>query len=175
MIASHFGTESVVIIGSQAILVSDPEAPFDMCTSMEIDASPADADRWEAIHPGAEASEEINALFGQDSGFHRSFGFYIDGVDKRTAHLPSDWHRRRIERPVDVDGRTVTAVAPDPLDLLVSKLARLDPKDKRWARTYRHHYGIDVAELGRRLDRTDIEAEKRRLIDQFIAGTGETG
>jgi hypothetical protein len=43
-----------------------------------------------------EASEDIAALFGEGSAFHRKHGFYIDGVDENTARLPRDWTTGRL-------------------------------------------------------------------------------
>lgn len=71
-LAFHFQTDTIIIIGSQAILVGWPEAPVVMRTSPEIDAYPANARLWEfrmnerAKTPGefVEASEDINAFFG---------------------------------------------------------------------------------------------------------------
>ena len=63
-IANHFKTDEVVIVGSQAIMVSKPGAPHEMRVSPEIDAYPANAREWQEAH-GIEASEEINALFGK--------------------------------------------------------------------------------------------------------------
>jgi hypothetical protein len=71
--------------------------PAIMRTSGEIDAYPGNAGIWEvtrkAIDPDddPEASEEVAALFGEGSAFHRKHGFYIDGVDENTARLPRDW------------------------------------------------------------------------------------
>jgi len=97
-IATEFKTDSVFIIGSQAILLGWPEAPLAMKVSPEIDAFPGNAKIWEtqekAKHPGEnpEASEHINALFGEGSRFHETHGFYIDGVDENTAMLPTGRH-----------------------------------------------------------------------------------
>ena len=134
-IARLFKADTVFIIGSQSILLSWPDAVV-LRTSGEIDAYPGNARIWEVAQKGLdpeyplEASEEINALFGQGSDFHQEHGFYIDGVDENTARLPSDWTSRAIDRKVDVDGRQVLAVAPCPEDVIVSKLARLSEKDK---------------------------------------------
>ena len=69
-----------------------------MRTSGEIDGYPGNAKIWEvtrkAIDPDddPEASEEIAALFGEGSAFHRKHGFYIDGVDENTARLDDESH-----------------------------------------------------------------------------------
>ena len=66
-LAREFKTDTVFIIGSQAILMSWPEAPGVMRASPEIDAYPANARMWE-IAEGAkgdgiplETSEHIAA------------------------------------------------------------------------------------------------------------------
>jgi hypothetical protein len=143
----EFKADKVFIIGSQGILVGWPDAPTVMRASPEIDAYPANARLWEIEeskkHPGVEASEHINGVFGYGSQFHHTHGFYIDGVDENTARLPTDWQKRAIARPVEVGGRTVMAVAPCPEDLIVSKLARLDPKDKEFIEAYHAERPLD--------------------------------
>jgi hypothetical protein len=119
-IARLFKTDKVFIIGSQSILLSWPDAPIVLRTSGEIDAYPDNAKIWgipqKELDPEypPEASEEINALVGEGSDFHRERGFYIDGVDENTARLPPDWTKRAICREVEVDGRQVLAVASIP-------------------------------------------------------------
>src|SRR5262245_32330069 len=87
-IATEFKSDKIFIIGSQSILLAWPNAPPLMRTSPEIDVYPGNAKDWEAQerrkHPNEtpEASEHIDALFGMGSLFHRTHGFYIDGVDE---------------------------------------------------------------------------------------------
>lgn len=129
-IAREFKTDTVIIIGSQAILMSWPDAPVAMRISPEIDAYPGNARDWETAEASKdegfspEASEHIHALFGEGSQFHLSHGFYIDGVDEMTAKLPLNWQMRATVRSLNVDGRMVKTMAPSPDDLIVSKLAR---------------------------------------------------
>lgn len=142
VIARLFKTDKVFIIGSQSILLSWPDAPVVLRTSGEIDAYPENAKIWEiqqkALDPDddPEASEEINALYGEGSAFHGEHGFYIGGVDENTARSPEDWNKRAITKTIDVDDRKVLAVAPCPEDLMVSKLARLSEKDKQFVEGY---------------------------------------
>jgi hypothetical protein len=81
-LCEHFGARAVVVIGSQAILGHWPDAPRQMRRSLEFDAYPENFEEWEALNIGLEASEEVDALFGYESEFHREFGFYVDGVRK---------------------------------------------------------------------------------------------
>jgi hypothetical protein len=162
-IAYHFSTDEVFIIGSQSILLSWPDAPPMMRTSGEIDAYPGNAKLWEISHqdkgsPPPTASEEINALFGWGSQFHQTHGFYVDGVDDRTARLPPDWRMKAIERPIDVNGRTALAIAPCPEDIIISKLARLEDKDKEFITVFHKTRPLDLALIEQRLRNTDLES-----------------
>jgi hypothetical protein len=162
-LAREFKTDTVFIIGSQAILMSWPDAPAIMRGSPEIDAYPANARMWEIAEGDKgdgilrEASEHIDGLFGSSSLFHRTHGFFIDGTDENTAKLPKGWNSRAVVRRLDVDGRMVKAVAPAPEDLIVSKLARLDDKDKAFVKAYHSARPLDLALIVERIAATDID------------------
>jgi hypothetical protein len=177
-IATEFKTDSVFIIGSQAILLALPDPPPEMTISPEIDAFPANAKIWEmqekAKHPDAnpEASEQINALFGEGSLFHETHGFYIDGVDENTAVLPRDWRSRAIVRKVEVCDRVVTAVVPCPEDVIVSKLARMDEKDRRFVEAYHAVRPLDAQVIEQRIRSSRMElavAERAVAYIQMLA------
>jgi Nucleotidyltransferase of unknown function (DUF6036) len=163
-IATEFKTDKIFIIGSQSILLAWPDAPIVMRSSPEIDAFPANARIWEvqekAKHPdqSPEASEHIDALFGNGSQFHQTHGFYIDGVDENTAILPAGWRTRATVRQVDVGGRTVTAVAPCPEDIIVSKLARLSDKDKSFIEAYHSARPLDPRVIEERIRLSNFES-----------------
>jgi hypothetical protein len=161
-LAREFKTDTVFIVGSQAILMSWPDAPGLMRGSPEIDAYPANARMWEIAEGDKdgiprEASEHIDGLFGSGSLFHRTHGFFIDGTDENTAKLPKGWETRAIVRRLDVDGRMVKAVAPSPEDLIVSKLARLDDKDKAFVQAYHRARPLDVALIEERIAATKLD------------------
>jgi hypothetical protein len=173
-IATEFKTDKIFIIGSQGILLAWPDAPALMRASPEIDAYPANARVWEieekAKHPdeAPEASEHIDALFESGSQFHRTHGFYIDGVDENTARLPPDWQRRAMVRRVEVGGREVTAVAPCPEDLIVSKLARLDEKDKAFIAAYHSARPINPNLIEERVRLAGFEDARTELAIRCI-------
>ena len=129
-----------------------------MRASMEIDAYPANAREWERRN-GSEASEEINALFGYLSPFHMAHGFYIDGVDDATATLPPDWRHRQHTIPVECDGRSVSVVTPEVHDLVVSKLCRLDPKDREYVEALHAVSPLDLATLRQRIGTLETSAQ----------------
>lgn len=128
-VAEHFSTERVIIVGSQAILLTWPDAPVVMKITPEIDIYPENNREWELRNPGFEASEEISVLFGEMSQFHERFGFYLDGVDENTARMPPDWLDHAETMEIDVYGRTVIVVCLSIEDVIVSKLHRLVEKD----------------------------------------------
>jgi hypothetical protein len=179
-IARLFKTDKVFIIGSQSILLSWPDAPIVLRTSGEIDAYPENAKIWEItqkeLDPDCppEASEEINALFGEGSDFHRDHGFYIDGVDENTARLPPDWNKRSIHRTVEVDGRQVLAVAPCPEDVIVSKLARLSEKDREFIEAYHAARPLNQNLIVERIKATKLEPAFQEQAIAFV-GRLETG
>jgi Nucleotidyltransferase of unknown function (DUF6036) len=160
-LAREFKTDEVFIVGSQGLLLAWPDSPVKIRATPEIDAYPANAKIWEIaerkINPLAEASEHIDALFGHGSQFHKTHGFFIDGVDENTAKLPKGWHRRAVVRLVDVDGRKVRAVAPCPEDLIVSKLARLDPKDRSFIEAYHAARPLDLDVIEKRILDSEFE------------------
>ena len=176
-VAYEFGTDTVYVVGSQAVLASMPDAPESVRGSPEIDAFPANARAWEARQDAAAtdgvkalASEHIDGLFGAGSQFHRTHGFYIDGVDDTTARLPDGWGERAVEVTTEVDGRVVTGVAPALEDLVVSKLARLDPKDRRLVEAVHAHRPLDLREVERRIGLAGLDpASARRAVD-FVRG-----
>jgi hypothetical protein len=179
-LAHEFKTDTIFIIGSQAILMSWPDAPEIMRGSPEIDAYPENARVWE-IEEGSrgdgtplEASEHIHGLFGEGSLFHNTHGFYIDGVDEGTARLPRGWHTRAMVRQFDVYGRMVKAVAPSPEDLIVSKLARLDGKDRHFVEAYHRARPLDINLIEERIAATDLApAVAARAISYLRSlGTG---
>jgi hypothetical protein len=179
-LAHEFKTDTVFVIGSQAILMSWPEAPEAMRGTPEVDAYPENARIWEIEEarksdgPPLEASEHIHGLFGEGSLFHSTHGFYIDGVDEGTARLPRGWHARAMVRQFDVYGRKVKAVAPSPEDLIVSKLARLDDKDKHFVEAYHRARPLDLRLIEERIAETDLEPAVAARAIAYMRGLGRS-
>lgn len=170
-IATEFDTDKVYIVGSQAILLAWPDAPVAMRMSLEIDAYPGNARTWEAERKNeldSEASEHIHGLFGFGSQFHQTHGFYIDGVDENTATLPLDWQQRAVVTFLQVNGRNVAALAPCPEDLIVSKLARLDEKDKAFIEAYHEQRPLDPELIEERIRSSKFEPAAALAAIEFI-------
>ena len=121
-----------------------------------------------------EISEKINALFGEGSHFDRKFGFFIDGVDENTAKLPMDWEDRAIIKDVRVDDRITSVIAPEPNDLVVSKLVRGDPKDVSFAKGCLKagliKYSLVNFRLGEVLDGEALAQARRTLASTRLHG-----
>ena len=114
----------IVVIGSQSILGSFPDAPSELTVSMEADVFPkADTSR----------SIVIDGAIGEQSLFHQTFGYYAHGVDQTTAILPDGWVGRLV-RVANANTMGAVGWCLDPADLAVSKLAAGRQKDLDFVR-----------------------------------------
>lgn len=151
--------DEIVIIGSQAILGQFPDAPEELCRSME-------ADLWPRNHP--ERWELVDGSIGELSPFHEEFGYYAQGVGPETAVLPQGWEERLI--PVQSPRtRGAVGLCLEVHDLVVSKYVALREKDVSFVRGAITHGLVDRTELLRRLDVTPISQRRRELIAELIA------
>jgi hypothetical protein len=85
------GEQTVIIIGSQAILASFDEnrLPLDAIRSMEADVLPLD-------DPDGSKADLIDGVLGELSWFDETHGCHGDGVSIDTAVLPEGWESRLI-------------------------------------------------------------------------------
>ncbi|MEO7795551.1 MAG: DUF6036 family nucleotidyltransferase [Thermoanaerobaculia bacterium] len=114
--ASLSGCRELVVIGSQALLASFPDAPQVLLRSMEVDLYPLN-------DPGK--ADLIDGSIGELSPFHDLFGYYAHGVGPETAVLPSGWRDRWVK--VETEGAVGWCLSP--VDLAISKLAAGRAKD----------------------------------------------
>ncbi|MBX9698908.1 MAG: hypothetical protein K2X74_05700 [Acetobacteraceae bacterium] len=121
------GVRHFVVVGTGAAVATQRQLPLAMMLTSELDLYAA-----EASDPSS-TSDLIVATIGQDSVFHRTFGYHADGVGPETAILPRDWRDRAIlyTTPAAPD---VTALCPSLADLAVSKLCAGREKDRDWLR-----------------------------------------
>ncbi len=122
--ANALGEDAFVVIGSQAILGSCPEAPAGLLRSMEVDLFPKE-------HP--DRAIEVDGALGDGSPFHQAFGYYAHGVGPETAQAPAGWEDRLV--PVDIPARVGSAQSPrayclEPHDLVLAKCAA--GRDRDW-------------------------------------------
>src|SRR5437899_9710839 len=107
------GETEFIVIGSQAILGSFPDAPRVLRQSMEADLYP----RYQP-----ELSDLIEGSLGELSPFHQTFGYRADGVSPDTATLPAGWEHRLTRLSNENTGGAI-GLFLDPHDLAISKLA----------------------------------------------------
>ena len=109
----------IVVLGSQAILASYPNAPDQLLRSMDIDCYP--------LEDPAKA-DLIDGSIGELSPFHQTFGYYARGIGPETATLPAGWRTRVVRVESENTGGTV-GLCVSPEDLAVSKLLAGREKD----------------------------------------------
>ena len=121
--------DELVIVGSQAILGSFPDAPAELIGSVEADL----------YAPGDPAGGDlIDGAIGEESPFHESFGYYAHGVGPDTAILPAGWR----DRAVAIRGESThgaRAICPHPADLAASKLVAGREKDRAFVAALLRH------------------------------------
>jgi hypothetical protein len=116
--------DEIIVVGSQAVLGRHPDAPRSLRQSVE-------ADLYPLHHP--ERAELIDGAIGEQSPFHRTFGYYAQGVGPETATLPEGWEARLVAISNE-NTRGVTGWCLEPHDLVVSKLVAGREKDLEFAR-----------------------------------------
>jgi hypothetical protein len=126
--ANLTGEDEFVVIGSQAVLGSFPDAPDTMLRSMEADVYP--------LH-SPEKADDIDGNLGDGSQFQATFGYYAHGVGPETAKAPKGWQERLVRVPIParlVSGRDPVAWCLEIHDLVLSKIAAGRERDWEFAR-----------------------------------------
>ena len=157
--------DEIVVIGSQSILGTYPNAPPDLLVSMEADVYPKN-------HP--ERADVIDGAIGELSLFHDTFGYYAQGVGATTATLPDGWK----DRVVIVRGpgtRQAAGLCLEPHDLAISKFVAGREKDLAFVRGLLSHVLVDPLVLRERLARTHVDDVARRAIEARIDAMSRQG
>jgi hypothetical protein len=116
--------DEIIIIGSQAILGQYPDAPAELCVSVEADVYPKNR---------PERADLIDGSIGEGSPFHDAYGYYAQGVGEGTAILPLGWFDRLV--PVrNANTRGATGWCLEAHDLVLSKYAAGREKDAVFVR-----------------------------------------
>jgi hypothetical protein len=145
------GASTWVIVGSQAILGTRPDAPDALLVSEEVDLYAPD---------DPSASDLVDGSIGEKSPFHETFGYYAHGIGPETAILPSRWRDRAVSiRTPETAG--VTGICPHPSDLAVAKLAAWPEKDREFVRALVECQITTVAEIQARLAELDPETAEQ--------------
>jgi hypothetical protein len=159
------GERVFVVIGSQSILGSYPDAPRSLRKSVESDTYPKE-------HP--EKAIEVDGAIGELSPFHQEFGYYAHGVAPETATLPKGWESRMVEFKVNDPANTV-GLCLEKYDLAFSKLAAGRSKDIEFIRELIKHRLIKPGKLQRLIDSEQNEPLKALLVRNWtIVTAGKT-
>jgi hypothetical protein len=154
--------EELIVIGSQAILGSHPDAPDGLLLSMEADIYPRAA---------PEKAEQIDGALGDGSMFHSQYGYYAHGVGPTTAQAPAGWMERLV--PVAIPprpgaSRTTTALCMEVHDLVLAKLAAGRERDWEFARICVRHRLCDRELLLARCDDLPLAPDRRAYIARLL-------
>jgi hypothetical protein len=131
----------IVVLGSQAILGTFPDAPDDLRSSMEADAFPLAA---------PEKADIIDGTIGELSPFHETYGYYAHGIAPESAALPEGW-RERLVRVSTPATQGVTGLCLSPEDLAASKLAAGREKDLDFVTALLRHRLVESAHVRARV------------------------
>ena len=149
--------DELLVFGSQAILLTKPDAPSALRQSVELDAVPfRHPERW----------EEIDGPLGLNSRFHRAFGFYLHGVGFETAVFPAGWEERRLRVPVGAP--PVTVICPEIHDLAASKLAAGRDKDFDYVSVLIECEYVETHKLLRRITKLQVPEEQRARLRAWV-------
>lgn len=150
------GCREIVVVGSQAILASRPDAPEELLRSMEVDCYPLD---------DPAKADLIDGSIGELSPFHETFGYYAHGVGPETAALPARWRTRVVRLESENTGGTV-GLCLSPEDLAVSKLLAGREKDVDFVREMLR-VGL-VSEAGIRALASELSSDQGVLFGQKL-------
>ena len=153
-----------VVIGSQAVLGSHPEAPESLLRSMEADLYPRRS-------PGK--ADAIDGALGDGSQFHRSFGYYAHGVGPETAQAPAGWEERLVALSVRSrpgSGRAAVAFCLEVHDLVLAKCVAGRQRDWDFALDALDTGLVDAEELLRRIDGLPIDSSRQNHVRTMVEG-----
>jgi|HigsolmetaAR202D_1030399.scaffolds.fasta_scaffold11857_3 hypothetical protein len=165
--ANAVGEHAFVVIGSQAILGSFPDAPEELLRSMEVDLYPKE---------NPELAIEIDGTLGDGSRFHEAFGYYAHGVGPETAKAPRGWEERLIESEIPPRPglkRAIAAYFLEPHDLVLAKCVAGRDRDWEFAKDAIAAGVVDAETLLSRVDLLPVSTERiegiRRHLEALAA------
>lgn len=125
--AGVLGERDLLVIGSASILGTYPESALPTAASRSDEADVASF----SDEDGSKATR-IDGAIGELSPFHRTYGYYGQGVDVTTAKLPPGWRDRLVlyKNRHTTPGR---GLCLERHDCVASKLAAFREKDREFA------------------------------------------
>ncbi len=157
------GDKDIVVVGSQAILGTYPDAPPLLLTSREADVYPRNKPH-EAI--------VIDANIGELSMFDETYGYYAHGVGPETAVAPAGWEQRLV--PVsNANTAGATGWCLEVHDLLLAKAAADRERDWDFIEQALRHGLANPEVLSQRLVSLPVSPRKRARIQRLLASISE--
>ncbi len=157
--------DTIYVFGSQAILGQFPNPPAELRQSVEVDVTP---------RTRVDRVDHIDGSIGEDSAFHRTFGFYVHGLPiEEAARLPKSWRRRVIPVRDEIRTHGKTGLCLEVHDLAASKLAAFRDKDRDFVRVLLKERLADHRVLERRIRTLNVDREERDRLAKWVAITAE--
>lgn len=152
------GADRFVVIGSQAILGQFLDPPQELLISIE-----ADLFTFRTM----DDANLIDGSIGEESPFHRTFGYYAHGVGANTAILPTGWKDRLIPFSTPSTAGAI-GLCLEVHDLAISKLVAGREKDMEFVAALLKHHLANPQTLRERLSQTPIDEVLRTLCQARI-------
>lgn len=161
--ADAVGEDEFIVVGSQAVLGSFPDAPSSLLRSQ-------DADLYPANDPGKAA--QVDGALGEGSMFHDTNGYYAHGVGPETAKAPAGWDDRLVVVLVvnPVTDQHVRARCLEIHDLVLSKCVAGRQQDLEFAETAIEAGLADPGTLRERLPALPVGQSQRARIEKALDG-----
>jgi len=152
-----FGEREWIVVSSQSILGQHPDAPEYFLQSME-------ADIYARFRPAD--SDKIEGVLGEESSFHCTFGYYVQGVSPETSVLPWGWESRLtlIAEPNNSQGYKAWCI--DIHDMACAKLIANRPKNLEFVLEPFRHSLIEPDVMQERLHDLDLPREGIEILLQ---------
>jgi len=169
--------KELIIIGSQSILGQYPDISDQLVeANKSVKITPIDpgilymSREADIIVPGnPEKLDLIDAILGELSQFHDTFGYYAQGVDFTTATLPANWQQRLIS-VCNKNTNGINGLCLEIHDMLVSKLVANREKDNKYVQAAINSKLVKKEILLDRIDQTDIDDAIKEKIKTKIIG-----
>ncbi|NNL74728.1 MAG: hypothetical protein HKO68_00175 [Desulfobacterales bacterium] len=153
------------VLGSQAILGEFPNAPEDLCASIEVDVQPKNR---------PENVGDIDGTLGELSLFHQTHGFYVHGLPiEEAAALPQGWEHRAKPVVDEISTRGKIGWCIEAHDLTASKLVACREKDRDYVRVLLTERMIVVKTVIERIQLLKIDEQLRERLLQWVQITSE--
>jgi len=160
------GDDTVIILGSQAILASfgEDDLPPAAARSLEVDLLPLE-------DPDGKKADKIAGALGELTQFDAEYGIHADGVSEATAVLPSGW-RERLITYCNPNTNGISGLCLERHDLCVAKLVAHREKDLEFVSSLLATQLVEPGIIIGRLDATGVPEETRARIAAFVRAHG---